>query len=74
MNAQEIALAAKCTVRHAYYFLAGHGFSKSRAERLEVKTGKHRLFWMYPGQYDERGRPVSTERGRPPKSDPTKAA
>jgi transcriptional regulator with XRE-family HTH domain len=28
------------------------------AARLEAVTGKHKLFWLYPGQYDPQGNPT----------------
>lgn len=33
------------------------------ASRLESATGKHRLYWLYPGEYDEAGNRVG---GTPP--------
>lgn len=30
------------------------------AARLEGVTGVHRLSWLYPGQYDDDGRPLFT--------------
>lgn len=29
--------------------------SPETAARLEAATGKHRLYWLYPGEYDEAG-------------------
>ena len=28
------------------------------AAQLEAATGKHRLYWLYPGEYDEAGKPT----------------
>jgi len=58
MEAQEIAALAGCTPRTVYNFRAGQGFSKKLAVRLEKKTGKHRLYWMFPGEFDEQGNPL----------------
>jgi hypothetical protein len=65
MKPQEIAEVAGCTLRSAYNFLAGSGFSKKRAERLEAKTGVHRLHWLYPGQFDEAGHPIPSPAPQP---------
>lgn len=29
------------------------------AERLEYVTGIHRLFWLYPGQFSEKGEKIN---------------
>jgi len=39
--------------------------SSDVASRLESATGKHRLHWLYPGQYDEHGQPVAQAQGEP---------
>lgn len=55
MNAQQVMNLAGCSKRAAHYFAGGRGFSKALAKTLEAKTGIHRLYWMFPQEYDQAG-------------------
>ena len=57
METYEIAEMGECTTRSVYNFKSGQGFSKKRAVKLEKQTGIHRLYWLFPLEYDEKGMP-----------------
>ena len=59
MNASEISKALGVTRRYATYLVKGERRpSADVAARLEATTGRHRLSWLYPDQFDESGHPL----------------
>lgn len=65
MKNTTIAQRAGTVPSHVSMILNGERrASPEMAARLEHASGKRRLFWLYPGEYDERGQPVPTEAKR----------
>lgn len=61
MNASEISKALGVTRRYATYLVKGERRpSADVAARLEATTGRHRLSWLYPGEFDESGHQITT--------------
>jgi plasmid maintenance system antidote protein VapI len=59
MNTSEISKSIGVTRRYATYLVKGERRpSPDVAEKLEKLTGRHRLHWLYPDQYDESGLPL----------------
>ena len=59
MNTNEISNAIGVTRRYATYLVKGERRpSADVAARLEAVTGRHRLSWLYPDQYDASGHPL----------------
>lgn len=72
MNASEISKALGVTRRYATYLVKGERRpSADVAERLEATTGRHRLSWLYPDQFDESGHPIPSS---PSPTQPDEAA
>ncbi len=44
--------------------------SPKAAARLEAATGIHRLFWLYPGEYDEAGKKKEQQAPLPSDNNP----
>ena len=60
MKARELVEKTGIGARYAYYILRGQKVpSPDVAAALEKGTGIHRLRWLYPGEFDEDGNPVS---------------
>lgn len=69
---KKISIAKAAGIAHTHLSMILHGKrrpSPDVASRLEAVTGKHRLYWLYPGEYDEAGNRV----GVPP-ADPASEA
>ena len=61
ITAKQLQEVSGMSLRKAYYVLSGDSrMSPEEAVRAEVATGRHRLSWLYPDQYDESGHPLPT--------------
>jgi len=59
MKRTQSEIAAEVGISQSYYSEVLRAIkvpSCELAEKLELVTGKHRLWWLYRGQYDVRGR------------------
>lgn len=62
ITAKQLQEVSGMSLRKAYYVLSGEAqMSPEEAAKAEAATGRHRLSWLYPDQYDQSGRPLPSQ-------------